>query len=108
MATDNKKILTAEQELKLRQPIDDYVGAIQQNINALRENGTDKVLDIQGELDNLKRDRIYTAQEKESIRAKLTAELEKAKAVESKNKDEIAKLIADAEGYLKGHFNKDY
>ena len=55
-----------------------------------------------------KRDRIYTAQEKESIRAKLTAELEKAKAVESKNKDEIAKLIADAEGYLKGHFNKDY
>ena len=108
MATDNKKILTAEQELKLRQPIDDYVGAIQQKINALRENGTDKVLDIQGELDNLKRDRIYTAQEKESIRAKLTAELEKAKAVESKNKDEIAKLIADAEGYLKGHFNKDY
>ena len=88
MATDNKKILTAEQELKLRQPIDDYVGAIQQKINALRENGTDKVLDIQGELDNLKRDRIYTAQEKESIRAKLTAELEKAKAVESKNKDE--------------------
>src|SRR5699024_2314364 len=83
-------------------------GAIQQKINALRENGTDKVLDIQGELDNLKRDRIYTAQEKESIRAKLTAELEKAKAVESKNKDEIAKLIADAEGYLKGHFNKDY
>ena len=93
MATDNKKILTAEQELKLRQPIDDYVGAIQQKINALRENGTDKVLDIQGELDNLKRDRIYTAQEKESIRAKLTAELEKAKAVESKNKDEIAKLM---------------
>lgn len=32
MATDNKKILTAEQELKLRQPIDDYVGAIQQKI----------------------------------------------------------------------------
>ena len=28
--------------------------------------------------------------------------------MESKNKDEIAKLIADAEGYLKGHFNKDY
>ena len=66
MATENTKILTAEQEEQLRQPIDEYVGGIQQKINALREDGTDKVIDIQSSIDNLKRDRIYTQQEKEA------------------------------------------
>ena len=56
-----ENILTAEQESKLRQPIDDYVGAIQEQINALRKDGTDRVIDIQSALDNLKRDKIYTA-----------------------------------------------
>ena len=41
MAKQN--ILTADQEAKLRRPIDDYVGKIQAQINSLRENGTDKV-----------------------------------------------------------------
>ena len=31
----NNKILTAEQEIALRQPIDDYVGGIQKKIDAL-------------------------------------------------------------------------
>ena len=35
-------------------------------------------------------------------------ELQQAKAVESKNKDRISKLIADAEAYLKEHFDKEY
>lgn len=107
MATENK-ILTAEQELKLRQPIDEYVGGIQAKIDALRVDGTDKVIDIQSSLDNLKRDRIYTAQEKEARSAQLKKELEAAKAVEAKNKDEISKLIADAEGYLKAHYDAKY
>lgn len=107
MATENK-ILTAEQELKLRQPIDDYVGGIQEKIDALRVDGTDRVIDIQSSLDNLKRDRIYTAQEKETRSAQLKKELEAAKAVEAKNKDEIAKLIADAESYLKAHYDAEY
>ena len=107
MATENK-ILTAEQELKLRQPIDEYVGGIQAKIDALRVDGTDKVIDIQSSLDNLKRDRIYTAQEKEARSAQLKKELEAAKAVEAKNKDEISKLIADAEGYLKAHYDAEY
>lgn len=107
MATENK-ILTAEQELKLRQPIDDYVGGIQAKIDALREDGTDRVIDIQSSLDNLKRDRIYTAQEKEARAVQLKKELEAAKAVEAKNKDEVSKLIADAEGYLKAHYDAEY
>ena len=37
MAKENNKILTAEQELKLRQPIDDYVGKIQAKCRASRK-----------------------------------------------------------------------
>ena len=107
MATENK-ILTAEQELKLRQPIDEYVGGIQAKIDALRVDGTDRVIDIQSTLDNLKRDRIYTAQEKEARAAQLKKELEAAKAVENQNKSEISKLIADAESYLKAHYDAEY
>ena len=107
MATENK-ILTAEQELKLRQPIDEYVGGIQAKIDALRVDGTDRVIDIQSMLDNLKRDRIYTAQEKEARAAQLKKELEAAKAVENQNKAEISKLIADAENYLKAHYDAEY
>lgn len=107
MATENK-ILTAEQELKLRQPIDEYVGGIQAKIDALRVDGTDRVIDIQSTLDNLKRDRIYTAQEKEVRAAQLKKELEAAKAVENQNKAEISKLIADAESYLKAHYDAEY
>ncbi len=105
---DTIKILTAEQESELRRPIDDYVGGIQEQINALRKDGTDRVVEIQSNLDNLKRDRIYTPQEKEARRVQLRTELEKAKSVEAGNKDQIAKLIADAENYLKAHFNSDY
>ena len=108
MAPVKTNILTAEQEDKLRQSIDEYVGSIQAKIDALRADGTDKVLEIQSNLDSLKRDRIYTQQEKDSIAAGWRKELEKAKAVEAKNKAEISKLIADAETYLKAHFNQDY
>ena len=108
MATENTKILTAEQENQLRQPIDEYVGGIQAKIDALRKDGTDQVVEIQSTIDSLKRDRIYTQQEKEAKLAQLKADLEKAKAVESQNKAEVDKLIAEAESYLKEHFEKDY
>lgn len=32
MANENSNILTAEQEMKLRQPIEDYVGKIQKKL----------------------------------------------------------------------------
>ena len=57
MASTSTKILTAEQEAKLRQPIDEYVGKIQDQINDLREDGTDKVIEIQSAIDSLKRDK---------------------------------------------------
>ena len=55
MVADNTKILTAEQEQQLRAPIDEYVGGIQKKIDALRADGTDKVLEYQSALEDLKR-----------------------------------------------------
>ena len=108
MENENSNILTAEQEMKLRQPIEDYVGKIQKKIDELRVDGTDKIVEIQNVMDSIKRDRTLTKGEKEDRLAKCKTELEKAKAVEAKNKDEVSKLIADAENYLKEHFDKDY
>ena len=108
MAAGNEKILTAEQEMELRRPIDEYVGGIQDKINALRVHGTDKVPSIQNKIDSLKRDKSRSKAENEAAIAKLQGDLSKAKEVEAKNKDEIAKLIADAESYLKAHFDKEY
>ena len=108
MANENSNILTPEQEMKLRQPIEDYVGKIQKKIDELRVDGTDKIVEIQNVMDSIKRDRTLTKGEKEDRLAKCKTELDKAKAVEAKNKDEVSKLIADAENYLKEHFDKDY
>ena len=104
----NGKILTADQEMQLRQPIDDYVGKIQKKIDGLRVDGTDRVVSLQNTIDNTKRDRTLTKGEKENRISALKAEVNKAKAVEEKNKGEISGLIADAEAYLKAHYNKDY
>ena len=104
----NSTILTAEREAELRKPIDEYVGNIQAQINDLRRDGTDKAVSIQNSLDNLKRDHVYTAQEKAARETQLKKDLEAAKAVEAKNKPEVDKLIADAESYLKAHYNTEY
>ena len=108
MAIGNEKILTAEREMELRKPIDDYVGGIQEKINALRVDGTDKVVSLQNKIDSLKRDKSRSKEENSAAIAKLQGELAKAKEVESKNKEEISKLIADAENYIKEHFDKEY
>ena len=108
MAIENRKILSAEQELKLRQPIEDYVGKIQSRIDSLRVDGTDRVVALQNMIDSTKRDKTLTKGEREQRIADLKKGVKKAKAVEEKNKGEISKLISDAETYLKAHFKKDY
>ena len=104
----NSKILTAEEEAKLRQPIDEYVGKIQKQIDELRADGTAKVISCQNTIEGIKRDRTLAKAERENRIAKIQQELDQAKAVEAKNKDKISKLIADAESYLKEHFDKEY
>ncbi len=108
MASGNNVILTADEEMKLRQPIDDYVGKIQAKIDSLRADGTDKVISSQSAIDAAKRDRSLTKGERDNRIAKAEKELADAKAVEAKNKDEIAKLITDAEHYIKVHYDTEY
>ena len=104
----NDRILTAEQETKLRQPIDDYIGKIQEQIDGLRKDGTDQVVALQNTIDGVKRDRSLSKGEKENRLGELRRQLEKAKAVEAKNKDEVSKLITQGVNYLKEHFDKEY
>ena len=108
MAKGNNETLTAEQEMQLRKPIEDYVGEIQKKIDSLRADGTNRVVALQNSIDAAKRDRSLTKEERADRIAASSAQMEQAKAVEAKNKDEIAKLISDAEGFLKAHFEKDY
>ena len=104
----NNKILTAAEEIALRQPIDDYVGGIQKKIDALRADGTAKVITYENVIDGIKRDRTLSKSEKNSKIAEIQKNLDKATAVENKNKAEVEKLIADAESYLKEHFDTEY
>lgn len=106
MANGNSKILTAEQEKQLRQPIEDYIGKIQKKIDSLRAEGTDKVLAVQNEIDGIKKDHILTKSEKETALAENRVKLEKAKGIEERNKGEISKLVSDAENYLKAHLTR--
>ena len=102
------KILTVEDENKLRKPIDDYVGKIQEKIDALRADGTDKVISLQSLIESIKRDKTLSADEKNKEISALQAELKQAESVENSNKDQIAKYISEAEAYIDAHFDKEY
>lgn len=101
-------ILSRDEELALRKPIEDYVGKIQAEIDELREEGTNKVLEYSEEIEVLKRDKIYTKSEKEARISELNGKLQKAKEIEAKNRQPINDKIAVAEKYLKDHYQTDY
>ena len=101
-------ILSRDEELALRKPIEDYVGKIQAEIDELREEGTNKVLEYSEEIEVLKRDKIYTKSEKEARISELNTKLQKAKEIEVQNKQSINEKIAVAEKYLKDHYQTDY
>lgn len=107
MAKD-AKILSAEEEAKLLKPIDEYVGKIQAQIDALRVDGSDKVQALKTHISLAKEDKNYTKEERIAVIEKDKADLEKAKAVEAANKEQISKLIADAEKYIAEHYDSDY
>lgn len=104
--TDN--ILSYEEEQKLLEPIDSYVGAIQEQINALRADGIDKVTALNNHIAIIKENANYTKEEKKAIIASDKEELAKAKAVEAQNKAQINKLIGDAVTYLDKNFDSQY
>ena len=105
---DKSMILSAEAEAALLKPIDEYVGKIQKQIDALRVDGSDKVRSLKNHIAIAKEDKNLTKEERAKIIAKDKADLEKAKSVESANKDKVSKLISDAESYLSKHYKSDY
>ena len=107
MANTNA-ILSVEEEDKLRQPSDEYVGKIQAKIDELRKDGTDVVVNLNNHIQLVKEDKNYTKEEQRKLIEEDKKKLVPAKAVEEKNKAQIDSLIADAEKYLDEHFEKDY
>ena len=108
MAAPSGKILSIEEETKLLQPIDEYVSKIQHKIDELRADGTTRVVELQTSIDIAKNDRVLTRAERDEAIAGYKAKMEKAKQVEASHKAEVDGLIADAEGYLKQHFDSEY
>lgn len=102
------KILTVEEETQLLTPIDTYVSGIQKKVDELRADGTTKVVALQSNIDAAKSDKVLTAEERDRLISGYSADLEKAKQIEAANKDKVASLIADAESYLKAHFDSEY
>ena len=108
MAAPSGKILSVEDETRLIQPIDEYVSNIQHKVDELRADGTTRVVELQTNIDVTKSDRVLTKAERDEAIAGYRSEMEKAKQVEASHKAEVDSLIADAEGYLKEHFEHDY
>lgn len=108
MPTVSGKILSVDEETKLLQPIDSYVNEIQKKVDALRADGTTRVVDLQSSIDAAKSDRVLTKAERDEAINGFKAQMEQAKKVEAQNKGQIDKLIADAENYLKAHYETEY
>ena len=79
---DKSIILSAAEEEKLLKPIDEYVGKIQSQIDALRVDGSDKVQSLKNHIAIAKEDKNLSKEERERIITKDKAELERLKAEE--------------------------
>ena len=104
----NGTVLTAEDEVQLLKPIDDRLAEIQAKIDALRVDGTNKVVSLQSSIDATKTDKLLSKTEKERLISGYKAEIEKAKKVESSNKAQVDKLIAEGESYLKDNYESKF
>ena len=90
MAND-MRYLSAEEEAKLLKPIDEYVGKIQAQIDALRVDGSDQVQALKTHISLTKEDKNYTKEEQNEIIRKDQALLVKAREVEAANKNKVIK-----------------
>ncbi len=107
MAID-KRILSAEEEQRLLAPIDERVGAIQEKINALRKDGTDRVVALTNHIAIVRENANYTKGEKASMIAADRQALAEAKAVEAGNKGQVNSLIDEAVKYLDANYDSAY
>ncbi len=105
---NNGTILSYENEQKLLEPIDSYVGAIQEQINALRADGTDKVIALNNHIAVVRENANYSKVEKKKLIAADKQALVEAKKVEAQNKSKINALIKDAVAYLDENYDSRY
>ena len=91
---------------KAFEAIDEYVEEIQKKIDALRADGFDKVSDLKKQIAIAKENKNLSATQRDKIIENSKKELENAKKVEADNKEEIKKLIAEAESYLAAQLQK--
>ena len=104
----NDRILSYEEEQELLKPIDSYVGAIQEQINALRADGTDKVVALRNHIAIIKENANHSKEEKKAIIAADQEKLAEAKAIEAQHKAKINELIRDAVSYLDKNYDSQY
>jgi hypothetical protein len=108
MSDQSGAVLSAEQEQELLKPIESHIAEIQKKIDALRKNGTDRVVQLQGDIDAIKRDRILTKEERSATIEQYRVDLEDAKKVEESHEKEVSELISEAVSYLNEHFESQY
>ena len=71
-------IISAEEEAILLKPIDEYVGKIQEQIDALRVEGSDKVNSLKNQIAIAKENKNLTKEEQNKIIGECKKNLEKA------------------------------
>ena len=102
------RILTAEQEAALLEPITLHLAEIQKKIDALRLDGEEKIVTLKNKIQLAKENKALTSGERSNIINEANAAIAEAKKVEAANKSEISALIAEGEAYLKDHFKSEY
>ena len=108
MQNTNGTILSAGEEQALRRPIEEYLGKIQEKIDALRADGAYKAITLENHIAVLREDKNFTKEERTSLIARDKEALAKAKAVEEQNRGEVKKLVDEGIAYLNAHYDKEY
>lgn len=101
-------VLANEQELALLKPIDDHLAKIQAQIDALRVDGEEKIITLKNKIQLAKENKVLTADEKKTRISQWQKEIEAAKLIEQKNKDQIQSLIREGEDYLAKNYHQNY
>ena len=87
---ENNVIISAEEEAKLLKPIDEYVGKIQKQIDALRVEGSDKVNSLKNQIAIAKENKNLTKEQQNKIIEESKKQLEKANVKQKNSDDSIA------------------
>ena len=101
-------ILSAQEEQELLRPIDEYIGKIQEQINALRKDGTDQVIALNNHIAVVRENANLTRDQKQKIIFENKKTLAQAKEIEKQKKPEVDKLINQAVSYLDAHYDQEY